>query len=64
MARPPKPDFLLAYEEWRNAGPPRCCHTCDHFGGDGRCLLFGMIPPAEFVNSAGQCDRWEQELPF
>jgi hypothetical protein len=64
MSRPPKPDFLIQYEEWRQAGPPQCCHTCDHFGGRGECFIFGTYPPAEFVNSQGQCDSWSQEVPF
>jgi hypothetical protein len=64
VSRPPKPDFLLQYEEWLRAGPPRCCHTCDHFSADGKCFVFGIHPPMEFVNSQGQCDKWDQELPF
>lgn len=64
MTRPPKPDFLVQYEEWTKAGPPQCCHTCDHYGGDGRCFIFKMEPPIEFVNSAGNCDSWSWEVPF
>ena len=64
MARPPKPEFLVEYEQWTKAGPPQCCHTCDHYSGEGRCLEFNMVPPAEFVNSFGRCDKWSQELPF
>lgn len=64
MSRPPKPDFLVQYEEWLNAGPPQCCHNCDHYGPKGECFIFKMHPPLEFVNSQGQCDSWEHEVPF
>ena len=64
MSRPPKPDFLIQYEEWRQAGPPQCCHTCDHYGGNGQCFIFKIQPPAEFIDSQGQCESWSQEVPF
>ena len=64
MPRPPKPEFLVQYEEWISAGPPQCCHTCDHYGGNGQCFMFKIQPPAEFVNSQGQCESWSQEVPF
>lgn len=62
--RPPKPDFLTRYEEWLRLGPPQCCHTCDHYAGDGRCYHFNHYPPVEFVNSQGQCPSWSREIPF
>jgi hypothetical protein len=64
MARAHKPDFLIEYERWRDAGPPKCCHTCDHYDVGGKCMAFEMYPPLDFVNSAGQCTEWEQEIPF
>lgn len=64
MKRPPKPDFLVQYEEWVKNGPPQCCHTCDHFAGDGKCFAFNMYPPVDFVNSQGQCAAWSREVPF
>ena len=64
MSRPPKPDFLIQYEEWVRSGPPQCCHTCDHYGGNGQCFIFKIQPPAEFVTSQGQCESWSQEVPF
>ena len=64
MPRPPKPDFLVQYEQWVSAGPPQCCHTCDHYSGEGRCFTFNMVPPAEFVNSFGQCEKYERMIPF
>jgi hypothetical protein len=62
--RPDKPDFLIEYEKWVRAGPPQCCHTCDHFGGRGECFIFDTHPPAEFTNSQGQCKSWSYEVPF
>lgn len=64
MPRPPKPEFLVQYEAWRDAGPPPCCHNCDHYSGEGRCFIFKIEPPIEFVNSYGKCDQWSQEIPF
>lgn len=64
MPRQPKPDFLVQYEEWLRAGPPQCCHTCDHYSGEGICFAFEMEPPADFVNSVGQCESWSWEVPF
>lgn len=62
--RPPEPDFVTSYKTWKAAGPPKCCHTCDHFGGRGECMVFDMTPPAEFAATVDQCDKWEEELPF
>ena len=64
MVRPEKPSFLLEWEAWIKAGPPKCCHTCDHFGGAGQCFEFDMVPPIDFVNSQGKCDQWSREIPF
>ena len=62
--RPPEPEFLKQWREWYKSGPPRCCHTCEHYKLDGRCSEFGMVPPPEFTTKVDQCHQWEQELPF
>lgn len=62
--RPDKPDFLIEYEKWVRAGPPQCCHTCDHYGIGGECFIFNTHPPAEFTNSQGQCKSWSYDIPF
>jgi hypothetical protein len=62
--RPPEPQFLIDYREWMRAGPPKCCHTCDHFTQSGNCLAFDMQPPDEFAETVGECPRWIQEIPF
>ena len=62
--RPPEPQFLIDYREWLKAGPPKCCHTCDHFNQSGHCLAFDMTPPEDFAATVDACDKWEQELPF
>jgi len=46
------------------AGPPKCCHTCEHYGTDGLCVEFFQEPPAEFAAEVDVCDKWESELPF
>ncbi len=70
MPRHPEPDFVTAYKEWLKAGPPKCCHTCDHYGheryGDkaGYCREFNMEPPEEFAATVDECGSWTQEIPF
>lgn len=64
MPRPPKPEFLVEYETWHAKGAPKCCHTCDHFSGEGFCYSFSMSPPDEFIMSQDVCPSWEQALPF
>jgi len=46
------------------AGPPKCCHTCDHFDQSGRCLVFDMTPPEDFASTVDACEQWIMELPF
>ena len=59
-----EPDLVTDYKRWIAAGPPRCCHTCEHYGVDGLCVEFFMQPPEEFAATVGECDRWEREIPF
>lgn len=62
--KPPEPESVRQWKEWLRAGPPRCCHTCEHFEIDGRCAIFKMTPPDEFIQMVGKCDQWKQEIPF
>jgi hypothetical protein len=62
--RPSEPEFLIQWREWDKAGPPKCCHTCEHYGVDGLCVEFFMTPPEEFAATVDGCDKWELELPF
>lgn len=62
--RPPEPDFLIQWREWMRAGPPKCCHTCEHYDRSGRCLVFDMTPPEDFASTVDGCDKWEEECPF
>ena len=62
--RPQEPKFLVDYREWVKAGPPKCCHTCEHFGNDGLCVEFFMTPPAEFAEALDLCPSWQCEVPF
>ena len=64
MARHPKPQGLIDYEAWLAKGPPRYCHNCDHYGGDGKCLAFNVHVPFEHSQMADSCPTWIQELPF
>ena len=64
MSRHAEPDFVTDYKRWLAAGPPRCCHTCEHYGVDGLCVEFFMQPPPEFAEAVGECPKWEQEVQF
>ena len=64
VKRPQEPEFLIQWREWDKAGPPKCCHTCEHYGVDGLCIEFFMTPPEEFAASIDACDKWERECPF
>ena len=59
-----EPEVVTLYKEWVKAGPPRCCHTCEHYGTDGLCIEYWMNPPEEFAASVNACDKWQQEVPF
>ena len=59
-----EPESLIPWREWAKAGPPRCCHTCEHYGVDGLCTEFWMQPPAEFATEVDACPKWEREVPF
>lgn len=52
-----------AVTTWRN-GPPKCCHTCEHYGVDGLCVFHFQEPPEAFAATAGECNDWKQETPF
>ena len=62
--RPPEPEFLIQWREWDRAGPPKCCHTCEHYGVDGLCTEFFMRPPDDFAGTPDACDKWEREVVF
>ena len=59
-----EPEVVTLYKEWIKAGPPRCCHTCEHYGTDGLCIEYWMNPPEDFAASVNACDKWQQEVPF
>ncbi|MFN6301949.1 MAG: hypothetical protein ACK42H_07140 [Planctomycetota bacterium] len=59
-----EPEVVTLYKEWVKAGPPRCCHTCEHYGTDGLCIEYWMNPPEDFAASVNACDKWQQEVPF
>jgi hypothetical protein len=64
MTRPPEPAHVIQWREWLKAGPPRCCHTCEHYGIDGLCVAFFRTPPEEFAATMNACEEWEAEVPF
>jgi len=64
VKRPQEPEFLIQWREWVQAGPPKCCFTCEHFNQSGHCLVFDMTPPEDFAATVDGCDKWEAECPF
>lgn len=64
MARHQEPEFVLKYREWLKNGPPKCCHTCDHYSAEGKCLAYDMEPPKEFTDQTDVCTTWIMEIPF
>jgi hypothetical protein len=64
MSRPKEPEYLVQWREWMRAGPPKCCHTCEHYSPDGECWQYKMTPPQAFADSVGECKDWIPEIPF
>lgn len=62
--RHPEPKWLIDWRAEYEKGPPRCCHTCEHYGVDGLCVEFFMKPPENFAATLDACDKWECEVPF
>lgn len=59
------PAAVLRYRELIKQGPPRFCHTCDHFDKEeGHCAHFDATPPADFTATENACDQWTVEVPF
>ena len=64
MARPAEPEYLVQWRKWLAEGPPKCCHTCEHYSKEGHCYQYKMTPPPEFADSVGECKDWIPEIPF
>lgn len=62
--RTPAPERVLIYWELMKNGPPRVCHTCDHYLGNGTCHKHSLRPPDEFTTTEGVCNDWTCEIPF
>lgn len=62
--RPSEPEFLKQWREWQEAGPPKCCHTCEFYTEAGECGKFGMQPPEDFAATTDACDSWIMAVPF
>jgi hypothetical protein len=45
-------------------GPPKCCHSCDHYDENGKCEKFDAEPPVEFLGTENACDVWFEVIPF
>jgi hypothetical protein len=54
----------MQWRDWIKAGPPKCCHTCDHYSKDGHCFMLDARPPEEFAAAQDACGEWTEEVPF
>jgi len=59
-----EPEFLKQYWAWIRNGPPRCCHTCEEYDGEGRCGAYNMEPPEGFASTTDNCPAYSQMVPF
>ena len=59
-----EPSIVTVYRDCIKQGPPKCCHTCEHYGTDGLCIEFWMEPPEEFASTLNTCDKWVPEVTF
>lgn len=62
--REKEPETVRKYREAMATPIPKCCFTCDHYGADGKCSVFGMNPPKSFAESLDKCNDWKEELSF
>jgi len=60
MPRHKEPDILAL---WRK-GPPKFCHTCEHYDNEGICQKHQQEPPEEFARTEDACPEWLYEIPF
>ena len=59
-----EPEVLRKYREIVAKGPPRVCHTCDHYLDDGSCRHYNATPPADFAATPNACPDWLMAPPF
>ena len=62
--RPETPESVKIWKAWEDAGPPRCCHTCDFYDLDGNCARVDVPVPEGFDALDRACDQWMREAPF
>lgn len=44
--------------------PPKCCHSCGHYGEDGICQKYNMEPPQDFAATPDACQDHIPMVPF
>ena len=59
-----QPEIVTVYYNMLEAGPPKCCHSCEMYGTDGLCVEFFKEPPEDFASTPDACDKWVMDLPF
>ena len=59
-----EPKFVTEWKDAIKQEPPRCCHTCENYLGDGSCQIFNMVAPEDFAEAVGVCSDWERAIPF
>jgi hypothetical protein len=67
MSRPEEPENLKLWKRAIEAlgDKPKCCHTCDHYSGDGTCEIAGSRPPDDYVRlHSFTCKDYSKVIPF
>ena len=59
-----QPEIVTVYYKMLEAGPPRCCHSCEMYGTDGLCVEFFKEPPEDFAAAPDACNKWTMDVPF
>jgi hypothetical protein len=58
-----KPQVII---DWENNRPlePHVCFNCWNYDSKGKCEIFEEVPPDDFLEESGACNKWEQAIPF
>lgn len=60
MPRHAAPDILNLWRE----GPPKMCHTCEHYDEEEICQKHQQEPPEDFAKTQDACQDWLDMIPF
>ena len=47
--------------------PPRCCATCVNLTREGRCKIYDLYPPLDYIEQVNDCEfyaLYADDVPF